>query len=207
MTKLWLGPNDTFPNPLRDADPDPSVPGLIAVSERIYPGQLLQAYQYGIFPWYSDNQPVLWWSPDPRMVLRPQDFKCSESLKKIIRQFCQDAQYQYMQFLLQSRVNSRIVEFRDGPHDPHPGRLRMVSMIDILEQGISSVYTFYDSHDSSASFGSSSILWQIEQARVLKLPYLYLGYYIKESEKMSYKVKYQPMEGLINDHWQPLTGS
>lgn len=95
MTQIaWLGPNDTFPNPLRDADPDPSVPSLIAVSERIYPGQLLQTYQYGIFPWYSDNQPVLWWSPDPRMVLRPQDFKCSESLKKVIRQFCQDAQYQ-----------------------------------------------------------------------------------------------------------------
>lgn len=51
MTQIaWLGPNDTFPNPLRDADPDPSVPSLIAVSERIYPGQLLQTYQYGIFP-------------------------------------------------------------------------------------------------------------------------------------------------------------
>ena len=118
-----------------------------------------------------------------------------------------DDQDQYMQFLLQSRVNSRIVEFRDGPHDPHPGRLRMVSMIDILDQGISSVYTFYDTSDPSSSLGSYSILWQIEQARVLKLPYLYLGYYIKESEKMSYKVKYQPMEGLIDDHWQPLTGS
>ena len=118
-----------------------------------------------------------------------------------------DDQDQYMQFLLQSRVNSRIVEFRDGPHDPHPGRLRMVSMIDILEQGISSVYTFYDASDNSASFGSYSILWQIEQAKTLGLPYLYLGYYIRESEKMSYKIKYQPMEGLIDDHWQPLTGS
>ncbi len=118
-----------------------------------------------------------------------------------------DDQEQYMQFLLQSRVNSRIVEFRDGPHDPHPGRLRMVSMIDILEQGISSVYTFYDASIPNASYGSYSILWQIEQARVLGLPYLYLGYYIKESEKMSYKVKYQPMEGLIDDHWQRLSES
>ncbi len=118
-----------------------------------------------------------------------------------------DDQDQYMQFLLQSRVNSRIVEFRDGPHDPHPGRLRMVSMIDILEQGISSVYTFYDTSDPSASYGSYSILWQIEQARDLQLPYLYLGYFIKESEKMSYKVRYQPMEGLIDGHWQALTGS
>ncbi|MBU3609455.1 leucyl/phenylalanyl-tRNA--protein transferase [Polynucleobacter wuianus] len=88
---LWLGPQDSFPNPQLVDDPDPSVPGLIAVSEQIYPGQLLQAYQLGIFPWYSDKQPVLWWSPDPRMVLKPKDFKCSESLRKNIRQYCQDA--------------------------------------------------------------------------------------------------------------------
>ncbi|ABP33960.1 arginyltransferase [Polynucleobacter asymbioticus] len=118
-----------------------------------------------------------------------------------------DDQDQYMQFLLQSRVNSRIVEYRDGPQDPHPGRLRMVSMIDLLEQGISSVYTFYDASDTTASFGSYSILWQLEQTKELNLPYLYLGYYIKDSEKMSYKAKYQPMEGLIDDHWQALTGS
>ena len=67
------------------------MPGLIAVSERIYPNQLLQAYQLGIFPWYSDEQPVLWWSPDPRMVLKPHDFHCSDSLQKSIRHFCQDA--------------------------------------------------------------------------------------------------------------------
>ena len=92
----WLGPNDAFPNPLQDPDPDPSVPGLIAVSEQIYPGQLLQAYQRGIFPWYSDNQPVLWWSPDPRMVLKPEHFKCSESLRKSLRLFCQDTHCQLL---------------------------------------------------------------------------------------------------------------
>ena len=86
----WLGPQDSFPNPRLAADSDPSVPGLIAVSERIYPNQLLQAYQMGIFPWYSDEQPVLWWSPDPRMVLKPGNFRCSDSLRKNIRHFCQD---------------------------------------------------------------------------------------------------------------------
>ena len=86
----WLGVDDPFPNPLDEPDPDPSIPGLIAVSEKIYPGQLSAAYQLGIFPWYSDNQPVLWWSPDPRMVLKPQNFKCSDSLKKSIRHFCND---------------------------------------------------------------------------------------------------------------------
>ena len=92
----WLGPHDSFPNPLLTPDPDPSVPGLIAVSERIYPDQLLQAYQLGIFPWYSDEQPVLWWSPDPRMVLKPDHFKCSESLRKSIRLFCQDTHSQLL---------------------------------------------------------------------------------------------------------------
>jgi leucyl/phenylalanyl-tRNA--protein transferase len=87
----WLGPQDSFPDPLLTPDPDQSVPGLIAVSERIYPNQLLRAYQLGIFPWYSDEQPVLWWSPDPRMILKPNDFHCSESLQKSIRHFCQDA--------------------------------------------------------------------------------------------------------------------
>jgi len=77
----WLGPNEPFPDPLITSDPDANVPGLFAVSERIYPGQLQSAYQAGIFPWYSDNQPVLWWSPDPRMVLIPDQFKCSDSLK------------------------------------------------------------------------------------------------------------------------------
>ena len=92
----WLGPNDAFPNPLHEPDPDANVPGLIAVSEQIYPGQLLQAYQRGIFPWYSDKQPVLWWSPDPRMVLKPEHFKCSESLRKSLRLFCQDAHSQLL---------------------------------------------------------------------------------------------------------------
>jgi arginyl-tRNA--protein-N-Asp/Glu arginylyltransferase len=118
----------------------------------------------------------------------------------------QDNHDQYMQFLLQSRVNSRIVEFRDGAHDPHPGRLRMVSMIDILDQGISSVYTFFDASNTAASYGSFSILWQIQRALELDLPYVYLGYYIQDSEKMSYKAKFQPIEGLMNDHWQPIIG-
>lgn len=86
----WLGSADEFPNPIHSPDPDPTVPGLIAVSERIYPGQLARAYQMGIFPWYSDNQPVLWWSPNPRMVLKPADFRCHDSLKKTIRQFLTD---------------------------------------------------------------------------------------------------------------------
>ncbi len=116
----------------------------------------------------------------------------------------QDSQDQYSQFLIQSRVNSRIVEFRDGPNNAQPGKLRMVSMIDILDQGIASVYTFYDTANPSDSYGSFSILWQIQQVLDLNISYLYLGYLIKDSVKMAYKINYQPLEGLVDDRWQVL---
>lgn len=59
--------------------------GLLAVGGDLDPERLLGAYRQGIFPWYSDDQPILWWSPDPRAVLRPGDLKISRSLKKTIR--------------------------------------------------------------------------------------------------------------------------
>ena len=83
----WLGIADSFPDPSITPDPDPAVPGLFAVSEHIYPGQLSAAYQLGLFPWYSARQPVLWWSPDPRMVLDPEQFIISKSLLKTLRHF------------------------------------------------------------------------------------------------------------------------
>jgi leucyl/phenylalanyl-tRNA--protein transferase len=90
----WLGPSDPFPDPQTQSDPDPEVPGLLAVSERIFAGQLERAYRSGIFPWYSVRQPVLWWSPDPRMTLNPADLKISHSLNKSIKQFLDDPQMQ-----------------------------------------------------------------------------------------------------------------
>lgn len=60
--------------------------GLLAIGGTVSPGNLLLAYSKGIFPWNVESEPVMWWSPDPRMVLRPQDFKASKSLIKLVRE-------------------------------------------------------------------------------------------------------------------------
>lgn len=110
----------------------------------------------------------------------------------------EDSHEQYAQFLLQSRVDTRLIEFSDDRG------IRMVSLIDVLDDGLSSVYTFYDPDIPDASFGTYNILWQAAQCQALGLPYLYLGYWIANSRKMAYKANFRTIEGLIDGRWQSL---
>jgi leucyl/phenylalanyl-tRNA---protein transferase len=102
----WLNASDPFPSPdTALTEPD----GLLCAGLELTAERVLQAYERGIFPWYNDGQPVLWWSPDPRMVLRPQHFKLHRSLRKVLR----NAQYDI-------RVDSSFVDVMHGCAEPRP---------------------------------------------------------------------------------------
>jgi arginine-tRNA-protein transferase len=109
-----------------------------------------------------------------------------------------DSPEQYRNFLLQSHVDTLLVEFREN------NVLRMVSVVDVLADGLSAVYTFYDPDVLHSSFGTFNVLWQIELCHKLQLPYLYLGYWIADSRKMAYKVNFQPLQGLQDGVWQAI---
>ena len=108
----------------------------------------------------------------------------------------QDTVEQYRNFLVQSNVDSMMVEFRED------GMLKMVSVVDLVRDGISAVYTFFDAEDKKASYGTYNILWLIDWCRSLGLPYLYLGYWIAESAKMAYKQNFLPQEYLVDNQWR-----
>lgn len=110
----------------------------------------------------------------------------------------QDNREQYEGFILSSNVASFLVEFRED------GVLRMVSLIDQVDDGLSSAYTFFDPDVAKASYGVCNILWQIGLARQMNLSYVYLGYWIQACRKMSYKTQYRPLQGLVQGQWQDL---
>lgn len=87
MQLPWLADDSPFPPTALALDDSTDAPGLLAVGGGLSVARLRSAYAQGIFPWYSEGQPVLWWSPDPRMTLRVSEFKLSRSLRKTLHHF------------------------------------------------------------------------------------------------------------------------
>ncbi|MFV0278127.1 MAG: arginyltransferase [Parahaliea sp.] len=84
----------------------------------------------------------------------------------------------------------------------HRQQLMAVAVVDVMTDGLSAIYTFFEPEQERRGLGSFAILWQAEQARRMGLPYLYLGYWIRNCRKMAYKADYRPLELLLNDRWQ-----
>ncbi|HEY7883398.1 MAG TPA: arginyltransferase [Cellvibrionaceae bacterium] len=102
---------------------------------------------------------------------------------------------QYEGFLSQAWSLTRYIEYRRDE------RLVAVAVCDLLDDGLSAVYTFFDSHQDKRSLGVFAILSQIAKARELGLDYVYLGYWIRQCQKMAYKTQYRPLELLVNKRW------
>lgn len=107
---------------------------------------------------------------------------------------------QYQDFLIDSHADSLLVEFREPSSGAEPGVLKMVSVIDQLDDGMSAVYTFYEP-EPGQSFGTFNVLWQIRQVQAWGLDYLYVGYWVAQSHKMSYKTRFKPFQLLVNHQW------
>ena len=106
---------------------------------------------------------------------------------------------QFSTFLVRDLPFSRFYEFRLN------GRLLAVAVTDVLPNGLSAVYTFYDPDEEQRSLGRFAILWQIAETARLGLHAVYLGYWIKNCRKMNYKTQYRPIELFVNQHWAILT--
>jgi len=104
---------------------------------------------------------------------------------------------QYKDFVLSDWINTQFIDFIE----PTTGRLVACCVFDQLESGLSAIYTFYDNEYAKFSLGRLAVLTLIENSIRLKLPYVYLGYWIKNCQKMSYKGEYRPIECFINQRW------
>lgn len=105
----------------------------------------------------------------------------------------------FQHFLIADWCETLFIEFRKD------GRLLGLATTDVLPQGLSATYTFFDPEAGSArGLGNFAICWQIEEARLRGLDYVYLGYWISQSDKMRYKTRFRPIEGYQEGRWRPI---
>ena len=105
---------------------------------------------------------------------------------------------QFSSFLVEGGVDGFYLEIREQ------GQLIGLGVVDALDDGLSAIYTLFEPSSTPRGLGTLAIIWQIEEARRRELPYVYLGYWIKDCRKMSYKDRFQPLEMLSDGHWQDL---
>ena len=111
---------------------------------------------------------------------------------------CDEDQAKYKSFIDSTYSHSRFLCFRLN------GKLIGISVLDQFDGGLSAVYTFFDPEYSNRSLGTYAILYTLKLAESHKIPHVYLGYWIEESQKMDYKRKFKPLEGYIDRQWQEL---
>jgi leucyl/phenylalanyl-tRNA---protein transferase len=112
MALVWLNPfSNDFPDPERSQSKD-----IIAAGGDLSPERLLEAYKRGIFPWYNEGEPILWWSPDPRMVLLPNDLKMAKSMRPLFnsKKFRVTYNIDFKQVMTNCRENDRKGQFSDS---------------------------------------------------------------------------------------------
>jgi arginine-tRNA-protein transferase len=107
--------------------------------------------------------------------------------------------YDYRAMIEDTPITSSVVELRDGAD-----RLLGACLTDRLADGLSAVYSFYEPAEERRSLGTYTVLWLVERARALGLPYVYLGYWVPESRKMAYKARFRPSEVLTGGTWRML---
>src|SRR5437016_13237997 len=115
----WLERDTPFP-PVQAALRDPN--GLLAAGADLSSERLLEAYRHGIFPWFSQGDPILWWSPDPRMVLFPGELRVSRSLRKVLARGIYETRY--------DTAFRRVMEQCAQPRDGQAGTWIVPEMVD-----------------------------------------------------------------------------
>lgn len=114
-------------------------------------------------------------------------------------------EFEFAEMIEQSPVNTRVIEYREPPKDNDnlkPGKLIGCALTDILSDGLSMVYSFFDPDSPRSSLGTTMIIDHIERTKKIDLPYVYLGYWVKGSSKMDYKTRFTPYEKLSVKGWR-----